>query len=94
MSSLSCGLGINANQILLESFHLACKGSDCCPLAVSCPCFWGNHEVLGEFTDNLTQIKVMIVVCIILYYEKASASKNIEGNDEEGGEFLSKKEEN
>merc|ERR1712226_459915 len=38
--------------------------------------------------------EVMIVVCIILYYEKASASKNIEGNDEEGGEFLSKKEEN
>lgn len=38
--------------------------------------------------------EVMIVVCIILYYEKASASKNVEGNDEEGGEFLSKKEEN
>jgi len=38
--------------------------------------------------------EVMIVVCIILYYEKASASKNAEGNDEEGGEFLSKKEEN
>jgi len=42
----------------------------------------------------MIKIKVMIVVCIILYYEKASASKNIEGNDEEGGEFLSKKEEN
>jgi len=38
--------------------------------------------------------EVMIVVCIILYYEKASASKNAEGNDEEGGEFLAKKEEN
>ena len=46
------------------------------------------------FLGLTIKIKVMIVVCIILYYEKASASKNIEGNDEEGGEFLSKKEEN
>ena len=51
-------------------------------------------QTIGRLLGLTIKIKVMIVVCIILYYEKASASKNIEGNDEEGGEFLSKKEEN